>query len=185
MHDFDSPPLWVNTRGLPATCKGGPPRMAIIPCPPGGERLQFAIKSLQEHGIETMISLLRADETRILKLENEGKLCREAGMEYRWMPVQDHSIPESMDEFLLVIQLIHKELREGKGVGAHCFAGIGRSCMLLACVLCLEGLTPVEAFDRLSEARGLRVPDTWLQTQWVEHFAESALVSSHGAESAI
>jgi protein-tyrosine phosphatase len=147
--------------------------MAIVPCPPGGEQLAASVRSLREQGIETMVSLLRADEARVLRLEAEGRLCREAGIDYKWLPVQDHSIPESMEEFRLVVDQLHRDLRAGKGVGAHCYAGIGRSCMLMACLLCVEGLQPDEAFARLSAARGLRVPDTWLQILWVEHFAES------------
>ncbi len=78
-----------------------------------------------------------------------------------------------MEEFRIAVDDLQRDLRAGKGVGAHCFAGIGRSCMLMACVLCAEGLSADEAFARLSAARGLQVPDTWLQIQWVEHFAES------------
>lgn len=166
-------PYWINTGGLPAATDGEPPRMAIVPCPPGGEQLAVWIRSLRAQGIETLVSLLRADEARVLRLEAEGRLCREAGIDYKWLPVPDHSIPESMEEFRLVVDQLQRDLRAGKAIGAHCYAGIGRSCMLLACVLCLEGLTAVDAFDRLSAARGLRVPDTWLQVQWVEHFAES------------
>jgi protein-tyrosine phosphatase len=166
-------PYWIETNGLKKTKAGTPPRVAIVPCPPGGEQLAAAVRALKEHGIETMVSLLRADEARVLRLEAEGKLCRDAGIDYKWLPVQDHSIPESMEEFRMVVDLLQRDLRAGKAVGAHCYAGIGRSCLLIACLLCLEGLTATEAFDRLSAARGLRVPDTWLQIQWVEHFAES------------
>ena len=166
-------PYWVDTGGLADSADGAPPRMAIVPCPPGGGRLAASIRSLRAHGIDTLVSLLRADEARTLRLETEGRLCREAGIDYKWLPIPDHSIPESMEEFRLVVDQLQRDLRAGKAIGAHCYAGIGRSCMLLACVLCLEGLTAVDAFDRLSAARGLRVPDTWLQVQWVEHFAES------------
>lgn len=175
-----TPPFWVDVSGLAETQDGRPPQIAIVPCPPGGDHLPAAIASLREEGIETLVSLLRADETRVLRLEAEGKLCREAGIDYKWLPVQDHSIPESMEEFRLVVDRMHSDLRAGKGVGAHCYAGIGRSCTLLACLLCLEGLAPAEAFNRLSEARGLRVPDTWLQIQWVEHFADSLAGSDGG-----
>jgi protein-tyrosine phosphatase len=174
MHsNHDATPFWVDTSGLSKTAAGELPRLAIVPCPPGGDQLPLAVRSLRDQGIETIVSLLRADESRILRLEAEGRLCREAGIEYRWLPVQDHSIPESMEEFRMVLDRLHQDLREGKGVGAHCYAGIGRSCTLMACLLCLEGLAPAEAFQRLSDARGLRVPDTWLQVQWVEHFADS------------
>jgi protein-tyrosine phosphatase len=166
-------PYWVDTSGLEATAEGTPPRVAIVPCPPGGEQLAGAIRSLRGQGIESLVSLLRADEARVLRLEAEGRLCREAGIEYTWLPVPDHSIPESLEEFRLVAEQLHRNLRAGKAVGAHCFAGIGRSCMLMAALLCMEGLAPAEAFSRLSAARGMRVPDTWLQIQWVEHFAAS------------
>ncbi len=166
-------PYWVNTSGLADTALGTPPRLAIVPCPPGGQNLAEAIRLLRSQGIETLVSLLRADEGRVLNLEAEWRLCREAGITYKWLPVSDHSIPESMEEFRLVVDELQKDLRAGKAVGAHCFAGIGRSCMLMACLLCLEGLTASEAFARLRAARGLDVPDTWLQIQWVEHFAES------------
>ena len=166
-------PYWIDTSGLAVTDDGAAPRMAIVPCPVGGQHLSEAIESLRERGIETLVSLLTAEEARILRLEAEGRTCREAGIDYRWLPVADHSIPDSMEEFRLVVDQLQLDLRAGKGVGAHCYAGIGRSCLLLACLLCLEGLSAEEAFDRLSAARGLRVPDTWLQTEWVRHFAES------------
>ncbi|AXC12776.1 protein-tyrosine phosphatase-related protein [Acidisarcina polymorpha] len=166
-------PYWIDATGLATTEAGTPPRLAIVPCPPGGEQLPASIQSLHNQGIDTLVSLLRADEGRVLRLEAEGRVCRELGVDYKWLPVQDHSIPESMDEFRLVVEQMQNDLRAGRGVGAHCYAGIGRSCLLMACLLCSEGLTPEEAFSRLSAARGLRVPDTWLQIQWVEHFAES------------
>jgi protein-tyrosine phosphatase len=135
--------------------------------------LEVSLRWLQAQGIETLVSLLRAEESKILHLDAEGRLCQSMGIDYKWLPVQDHSIPESMPEFRLVVEHLQRDLRAGKAVGAHCYAGIGRSCMLIACLLCVEGLTPTEAFARLSAARGLQVPDTWLQMQWVEHFAAS------------
>ena len=53
----------------------------------------------------------------------------------------------------------------------HCRASIGRSSLLLAALLTAEGLTPDDAFRRLTVARGLRVPDTPDQVRWVERFA--------------
>jgi len=166
-------PYWIDTGGLAAAADGAAPRMAIVPCPAGGKHLEEAIQSLREQGIDILVSLLTAEEARVLRLEAEGRTCREAGIDYRWLPVTDHSIPDSMEEFRLVVDQLQRDLRAGKVVGAHCYAGIGRSCLLMACLLCLEGLTAAEAFDRLSAARGLRVPDTWLQSEWVRHFAES------------
>ena len=169
-------PYWIDTGGLARSMKDSPLRMAIVRCPPGGDRTQGYVKSLQAAGIEVLVSLLEPEETRILGLEQEGAICRRTGMIFRWMPVQDHFVPESAEEFALMVEEIRRELHEGKPVAAHCYAGIGRSCMLMACVLCAEGLTPEQAFSRLSKARGVNVPDTWMQIRWVEHFAASLRV---------
>jgi hypothetical protein len=43
----------------------------------------------------------------------------------------------------------------------------------LAGLLVTEGFSPSEAFARLTQARGLQVPDTLEQAHWIEHFAMS------------
>ena len=166
-------PYWIDTTGVGGRNGKDDPRMAVVPCPPGGQRLEEYMFGLKAAGVDVLVSLLEPGETRILGVDREGAVCRAAGMAFRSMPVRDHSIPESVEEFRLVVEELQHELDEGKTVAAHCYAGIGRSCMLLACVLCAEGLSPDEAFRRLSQARGLLVPDTWMQVKWVEHFAES------------
>jgi predicted protein tyrosine phosphatase len=164
-------PYWIETSDLPLAHPGAPPRLAIVPCPSGGTHLHAALGTLRSQGIETLASLLTPQESGILGLEDEEQLCRESGIRFNALAIPDHSIPDSLEAFRQLVQRLHRDLREGSAVGAHCYAGIGRSPMLLACLLCLEGLSPGEAFDRLSVARGIRVPDTWLQVQWVEHFA--------------
>jgi protein-tyrosine phosphatase len=166
-------PYWIETSDLTPTVKDTPPRMAIVPCPAGGRQLRAAIRSLHNQGIESLISLLSLDEVRVLGLEDEGRLCGDVGIDFRSFPVDDHSIPASIEEFGAVVNDLQRGFRAGRAIGAHCFAGIGRSCMLMAGLLCAEGLSADEAFARLTVARGLPVPDTWLQAQWVNHFAES------------
>lgn len=178
MTQLSTIPYWIETHGLAKTAEDTQARLAIVPCPVGGRQLRLAIRSVQEQGIESLVSLLSAEEVRVLGLRDEERFCREAGIDFRWFPVDDHSIPGSMEEFRSAVGSLQRDLRLGKGVGAHCFAGVGRSCMLMAGVLCAEGLSAEEAFTRLSAARGLQVPDTWLQSQWVGHFAESLRNSS-------
>jgi protein tyrosine phosphatase (PTP) superfamily phosphohydrolase (DUF442 family) len=172
MAAFQTIPYWVDTDGLAETAEGAPLRLAVVPCPEGGRHLGAVLRSLREQGIASLVSLLSAEEVKVLRLEEETRLCREAGIAFRWFPVTDHSIPESMEDFRALVEDLQRDLRAGKGVGAHCYAGIGRSCMLMASLLCAEGLGGDEAFRRLSAARGLPVPDTWLQAQWVGHFSE-------------
>jgi protein-tyrosine phosphatase len=164
-------PYWIKAQDNPSD-DHQESRIAIIPCPPGGHQLAGAIDDLRRAGIGSMVSLLSEEEIRVLGLEQEERLCSEAGLRFRWFPVTDHSIPESMESFTAVVRELQSDLRHNLRVGAHCFAGIGRSCTLMAALLCAEGLTVHEAFARLQEARGIPVPDTWIQIQWIEHFAK-------------
>lgn len=174
-------PYWIDTDGL-AGAEESARRVAIVPCPEGGRHLEAVLRSLREQGIESLVLLLSAEEVKVLRLEEEARLCREAGIGFRSFPVTDHSIPESMEEYRALVEDLQRDLRAGKGVGAHCFAGIGRSCMLMAGLLCAEGLSADEAFERLSAARGMPVPDTWLQAQWVGHFSELLEMGAAGPD---
>jgi protein-tyrosine phosphatase len=58
-------------------------------------------------------------------------------------------------------------LRTGKAVAVHCRAGIGRSALIAACVLVRSGYDVDGAFDTIAKARGMAVPDTQAQHDWV------------------
>jgi protein-tyrosine phosphatase len=60
----------------------------------------------------------------------------------------------------------------GNAVAVHCRAGIGRSSLIAACVLVLLGFAPGMAFDLIGKARGVKVPDTEEQRDWVDMFRE-------------
>ncbi len=49
----------------------------------------------------------------------------------------------------------------------HCRAGIGRSAVVAAGILLQAAFGPEEAFARVSEVRGVDVPDTDEQHNWV------------------
>jgi hypothetical protein len=71
-------------------------------------------------------------------------------------------------------EAIVTRLNEGKAVAVHCRAGIGRSSLIAACVLVLLGFAPGMAFDRIGKPRGVKVPDTGGQRDWVDMFREAA-----------
>jgi hypothetical protein len=51
-------------------------------------------------------------------------------------------------------------------VGLHCRAGIGRSGLMAAGLLMFLGEQETVAWDRVSKARGLSLPDTQEQRFW-------------------
>jgi protein-tyrosine phosphatase len=63
-------------------------------------------------------------------------------------------------------------LRGGQSVVIHCRQGVGRSALIAACVLVLNGVSVDKAFELIENARGCSVPDTEEQREWVVQFAE-------------
>jgi len=62
-------------------------------------------------------------------------------------------------------------LRSGKTVAVHCRQGIGRSGMMVAATLIAGGLNPETAINAIRQSRGLDVPETQAQRQWISDFS--------------
>jgi protein-tyrosine phosphatase len=155
--------FWIDT--------ASPLQLAIASRPQGGEWLQEDVRQLKDEGIDVLVSLLSWEESRELDLDEEKAACSSVGINFVNFPLPDRSVPPSRLGFLTFAQLVHKCAKEGLRVGVHCRACIGRSSVLLATVLRLEGFSAEEAFARISDARGLRVPDTNEQAKWVAKLA--------------
>lgn len=156
-------PLWIDA--------GSSLKLAVVPRPGGGEWLQGDIRLLKSEGVDILVSLLAPEESRELNLEHEKALCSSMGISFVNFPIPDRQVPPSRLSFLTFAQFLHRRASEGLGVGVHCRACIGRSSVLLATVMRLEGFSTRAAFDRIAKARGLRVPDTAEQARWVAALA--------------
>ena len=151
--------FWIDT--------ASPLQLAIAPRPQGGEWLQNDVRQLKDEGIDILVSLLSFPESRELELEHEKTICSNVGISFVNFPLPDRQVPPSRFAFVTFAQFLHRRATEGLRIGVHCRACIGRSSVLLATVMRLEGFTAKEAFNRISSARGLAVPDTPAQAKWV------------------
>jgi hypothetical protein len=147
-------------------------RLAIMPRPRAEDWLDDEVSGWRAEGIDVVVSLLEADEVDELGLHREADLCREQCMEFISFPVPDRGVPHSGHETLALARTLAVRLGEGKAVAVHCPAGIGRSSLIAACTLVCSGLDPEPAFEIISNARGLRVPDTDAQRDWVTAFRD-------------
>ena len=66
---------------------------------------------------------------------------------------------------------IVEALRSGKTVVVHCRQGIGRSAMMVAAALITGGLSAETSVNAIRESRGLEVPETQAQRQWISDFS--------------
>jgi protein-tyrosine phosphatase len=151
---------WIDT-GIPA-------KLAIMPKPSGGKYLEADIRLLKREGADVLVSLLPPDEAFDHGLEHEYAACSGHGIVFRNFPIPDRSIPASTEAFLAFLETLHNDLLKNRSIVAHCFAGIGRSSLLLAALLRREGLSTDDAFRRITQARRMLVPDTPEQLHWVE-----------------
>jgi protein-tyrosine phosphatase len=152
--------------------RDGPGRLATMACPRGGDWLDDEVEALQTEGVDVLVSVLTNSELAELQLSAEPELARQAGLTYISFPIPDRGAPEVAAATDLVGRL-EERLAGGEFIVVHCRAGIGRSSLIAAAVLVREGLSPAEAWERISAARGLSVPDTETQRAWLAAFSRS------------
>jgi protein-tyrosine phosphatase len=150
----------------------GSGRLGIAERPAGEGRLSREIKAMRAQGVDVLVSMLTFEEMVGAGLLDEDETCVAQGIVFHSLPVRDHSLPDALAPVNEMVERLRSYLQEGKSVAIHCWAGIGRSALMLASVLCGEGATPEQAFFHISRARGLQVPDTASQFMWVEAYAE-------------
>lgn len=147
-------------------------RLAIFPYPVGGDYLASQVHGLRESGVDVVVSLLGVDEAFDLGLEAEGGLCQQRGMRFISYPIPDWEVPKDSRHAEQVIDALAREAARGRAIAIHCRGGIGRSALIAAAVMVLQGETTDGAFERISAARGYKTPATEAQWQWVKAFEQ-------------
>jgi len=147
--------------------KADPYRLAIVSRPRGGDWLRDELMALSHEGVEALVSMLTEDEAEELGLSKESEECAAAGITFVNIPIPDRSVPSDRNEFLRGVDRLAQMVRDGRFLGVHCRACIGRSSLLAVAVLVRLGRKVEEAFDAVEVARGCSVPDTLEQRRWV------------------
>ena len=147
-----------------------PHRLALMAAPRGGEWLAEEVAAWHAAGVRTVVSLLEPFEVRELELKLESSSCEALGVQFLSFPIADHSIPASVPALSAFAARLVSQLRGGMVVAIHCRAGIGRTGLVAGCVMHQLGVPFERIFPVLGRARGVRVPDTQEQVEWVRRF---------------
>jgi protein-tyrosine phosphatase len=142
-------------------------QLAIVPRPRGGDWLDDEMRALKDAGFDLVVSLLTRDESQEFGLDQETSLSREHGLQFCEFPIRDLGVPDSSAAAQEFIGKLHDALTAGKRVAIHCRQGIGRSGLIGSSLLVMSGINPAKAFRLVSAARGLPVPETPEQKDWV------------------
>jgi protein-tyrosine phosphatase len=154
----------------------GPGRLATMAHPRGGPWLADEMAGLARAGVDVFVSALTWDEDRRLGLTAVADSAAAAGVQFISFPIADRGVPRATDiegdaDVVALGVRLAAHVRAGRFVVTQCFAGIGRSTLLAGATLVMLGFGPEEALRMVSEARGLPVPDTAAQRDWLYEFA--------------
>jgi protein-tyrosine phosphatase len=147
-----------------------PPQIAIVPRPRGDDWLADDLATLRHDGIDVLVSFLSDDENTLLGLSEERRLAGEAGLQFISYPIPDTQVPSDVAGFRKLVGQLAEQVRAGKRVGAHCRGCIGRSTVLIASLMIALGSDAEDALEKIERARGLVVPDTAEQREWILNF---------------
>jgi protein-tyrosine phosphatase len=118
----------------------------------------------QENAWSEVSDLARAGVTLFLDLTQQGELdpyamLVEPPARHLSMPIRDFSVP-TRDQLVATLDEIDAELERGGLVYVHCWAGCGRTGVVVGSWLVRHGADPKDALRRIAEARGLGCPQT-------------------------
>jgi protein-tyrosine phosphatase len=145
----------------------GSGRLAMMGRPRAGDWASDEFAGLAELGVTDVVSLLEPAEASEIGLANEAAYCAAAGLRFHSYPMADRGVPASAESLSrLACQLYHL-CAGGSCAVIHCRAGIGRSGLVTAAVLLHCGFSVRDALSAISRVRGVRVPDTVEQHEWL------------------
>jgi protein-tyrosine phosphatase len=151
-------------------------RLAVAARPRGGDWLDEEAAGWRHAGLNVIISLLENEEAAQLELFREGDAAASNGVKFISFPIPDRGAPPSVRAALPLLKKIVDALEEGKNVAVHCRQGIGRSGLIAVGALMSSGIGAEKAIDIVSKARGLKIPETPAQLQWIHALSSENLV---------
>jgi ADP-ribosyl-[dinitrogen reductase] hydrolase len=140
------------------------------------EATRARLTRLLEAGVNCFIDLTQAGETpayeTVLPLT----------VEYLRRPIPDHGVPAERVHMRQILEYLHSAVNAGKIVYLHCRAGIGRTNLVVGCLLAERGLSGPEALVELNRvwkqsARAVNwpaVPETPEQTDYIRNWSSAA-----------
>ncbi len=135
---------------------------------------QKKINALLSFGVTVFIDLTEKDD----KLSPYSNMIGEAT--HLQFPIKDASVPESTKLTTTVLDTIDKYIEQGEMVYVHCWGGVGRTGVIIACWLARHGYKGDKTLSRLRElwqqcpkSKIKQSPETFEQEKYILNFAEN------------
>ncbi len=125
--------------------------------------LVLDVKDLKLAGMDILVSLLEDHEYRNLNITELAQEVEDSGMGFIGYQIRDMDVPTNVITFCQMIEKLRFDLISGKNVVVNCRGGLGRTGLLVACLLAANGYQYDDCVEITRKAR----PGT-IQTQ-VQH----------------
>ena len=138
------PPTWIEPGQLIA---------GRHPCADGLADAADGVDALAADGVTLFVDL-----TEVGELAPYDDLVRPPA---RWLrfPIRDFAVPKR-STLIRILDAIDDEMAAGGAIYVHCWAGCGRTGVVVGCWLVRHGTDPEEALARVSRERGRGCPQT-------------------------
>lgn len=145
--------------------------ISIMPRP-SSTYLTANLQHLKQMGVTKVVSLLEQAEAQKLGLSQEAKQCQQLNLIFEQFEIPDHDLPspDRQQRFISLVNRCFQQAQQGEHIVIHCRAGIGRSGVLVCCILIQAGFEEQFAIDHVSGARGFAIPDTQEQYDYILDF---------------
>ena len=121
------------------------------------------LEDLRERGVRCLVTLTEA-------ASHFGPYCRQVGLTWYFFPIPEFGIPEDERQLGGLTEKLLAHMEAGEAVCVHCYAGIGRTGLVLCC---LTGrYLGLEAGEAIARVRGIRPA---LETRDQERFVYRCL----------
>ncbi len=147
--------------------------LAMMARPTLEEGAAASVVNIARLNINLVVSLLGHSEARALGLDGEREQVKSHGMGFVSFPIPDMGLPPSVEDFARLSSMLFQQVNAGVNTLVHCHAGIGRSGLVVAGILLHCNLDPEQAFAHVSKIRGVRVPETHDQEDWLTKYSDA------------
>src|SRR6201993_2259033 len=106
------------------------------------------IKRFLEVGVRHFVDLTGFGEYDFVPYEailSEESRAASITATYKRFPIRDRNVPRAAAHLSEILLTIDRRIREGGAVFVHCWGGVGRTGLVVACWLQEHGRTPIEA----------------------------------------